>query len=89
MRFIAFACTYHYLNWFSKTEVIRWHAVPRPRFIAVVVVAAISVALYAVDYSLGFKWLFLMSFMHVMLEFPLNWVSATGIFQELKSRVAA
>ena len=28
MRFIAFAYMYHYLNWFSKTEVIRWHKVP-------------------------------------------------------------
>ena len=26
MRFIAFAYAYHYLNWFSKTAVIRWHA---------------------------------------------------------------
>jgi hypothetical protein len=29
MRFIAFAYLYHYLNWFSKTEVIRWHKVPK------------------------------------------------------------
>ena len=33
MRFIAFAYLYHYLNWFSKTEVIRWHKVPKVRFI--------------------------------------------------------
>jgi len=32
MRFIGFAYTYHYLNWFSKTSVIRWHEVPRWRF---------------------------------------------------------
>jgi hypothetical protein len=29
MRFIAFAYTYHYLNWFSKTSVIQWHKVPK------------------------------------------------------------
>ena len=86
MRFIAFAYTYHYLNWFSKTEIIRWHAVPRSRFLIVVAAAVASVALYAVDYSLGFKWLFLLSLMHVMLEFPLNWVSFTGIFRELNNR---
>jgi len=28
-RFIAFAYTYHYLNWFSKTEIIKWHLVPK------------------------------------------------------------
>lgn len=27
--FIAFAYTYHYLNWFSKTEVIKWHQIPK------------------------------------------------------------
>jgi len=86
-RFIAFAYTYHYLNWFSKTEIIRWHAVPRSRFLVVVVVAFASVALYAIDYSLGFKWLFLLSFLHVMLELPLNWVSFTGIFRELSGRL--
>ena len=37
MRFIAFAYTYHYLNWFSKTEIIRWHKVPKKRFIVVLV----------------------------------------------------
>ena len=37
MRFIAFAYLYHYLNWFSKTEVIRWHKVPKLRFAAVIV----------------------------------------------------
>ena len=87
MRFIAFAYTYHYLNWFSKTAVIGWHAVPKPRFLVVVIAAIASVALYAIDYSLGFKWLFLLSFMHVMLEFPLNWVSFTGIFREVRARV--
>lgn len=87
MRFIAFAYTYHYLNWFSKTEIIRWHAVPRSRFVAVVAVAIASVGLYAIDYSLGLKWLFLLSFMHVLLEFPLNWVSVTGIGKELAKRL--
>lgn len=86
MRIIAFAYTYHYLNWFSKTKVIGWHEIPKSRAIFIVLIWAVSVGLYAWDYSLGFKWLFLLSFMHVMLEFPLNYISFVGIFRELKSR---
>lgn len=89
MRFIAFAYTYHYLNWFSKTEVIRWHKVPKSRFIFVVVLWVISIALYAIDYNIGFRWLFLLSFIHVMLELPLNFISARGILQSLKQRLAS
>jgi hypothetical protein len=37
MRLIAFAYTYHYLNWFSKTSIIKWHDVPRIR--AVIILA--------------------------------------------------
>lgn len=85
MRIIAFAYTYHYLNWFSKTKVIGWHDIPKSRAIFIIIIWAISVGLYAVNYSLGFKWLFLLSFMHVMLEFPLNYISFVGIFRELKS----
>lgn len=83
MRFIAFAYMYHYLNWFSKTEIIRWHQVPKARFIFVIVLWVISLALYAYNYSMGFEWLFFLSFLHVLFEFPLNVVSITGIFKEL------
>lgn len=85
MRIIAFAYSYHYLNWFSKTKVIGWHDIPRSRAIFILIIWVVSVGLYAVNYSLGFKWLFLLSFMHVMLEFPLNYISFVGIFRELKS----
>lgn len=87
MRFIAFAYTYHYLNWFSKTEIIRWHKVPKSRFAVVIIGWVVSIVIYAYDYALGLQWLFLLSFMHVLLEFPLNYVSFLGIFQELRSRV--
>jgi hypothetical protein len=83
MRFIAYAYTYHYLNWFTKTEVIKWHKMPKSRSIVIAVCWVASVALYAINYSLGFQWLFLLSFMHVLLEFPLNFVSFVGIFSEL------
>jgi hypothetical protein len=82
MRFIAFAYTYHYLNWFSKTEIIRWHKVPKIRFAAVIVLWLASLAIYAYNYALGLQWLFFLSFSHVLLEFPLNFTSFVGIFKE-------
>jgi hypothetical protein len=87
MRFIAFAYTYHYLNWFSKTEIIRWHKVPKARFVLVIVGWFVSIVLYSINFRVGFQWLFLLSFMHVMLEFPLNYVSFMGIFSEVKARL--
>jgi len=83
MRFIAFAYTYHYLNWFSKTSVIQWHKVPRKTLSIVIAIWIISVAIYAYDFMLGLKWLFLLSFLHVLLEFPLNYRSVIGIGQEI------
>ena len=85
-RFISFAYTYHYLNWFSKTSVIKWHKVPKIRFAIVIAAWIASVAFYSIDYKLGFAWLFLLSFMHVFLEFPLNWRSFIGIGEELGKR---
>jgi hypothetical protein len=87
MRFIAFAYTYHYLNWFSKTNIIKWHEVPKMRFAFVIVIWIISLVLYAVDYKLGFEWLFFLSFIHVLFEFPLNHLSVKGIGAELWSRL--
>ena len=86
-RFIAFAYTYHYLNWFSKTSVIRWHKVPKLRFLAVILIWLASIGLYFYDYKLGFSWLFLLSFAHVLLEFPLNHQSFIGIVEEVGKRL--
>ena len=55
MRFIAWAYTYHYLNWFSKTSIIGWHKISKLRFTAVLVLWIGSLVLYAMDYALGFK----------------------------------
>jgi hypothetical protein len=79
MRFIAFAYTYHYLNWFSKTSVIKWHMVPKKILIGTITLWLISIGLYAYDYNLGLQVLFFLSFLHVFLEFPLNVMSFTGI----------
>jgi hypothetical protein len=82
MRFIAFAYLYHYLNWFSKTEIIRWHKVPKVRFLSVILLWLISCGLYAYDYGIGLSFLFFLSFTHVLLEFPLNITSLIGIQKE-------
>ncbi len=83
MAFIAFAYTYHYLNWFSKTSIIQWHHIPRARSVAVVLVWLASVALFAYDYRVGLQWLFFLSFTHVALEFPLNHLTFIGIGREI------
>lgn len=85
MRFIAFAYTYHYLNWFSKTSVIQWHNTKRINLVLIFAIWAASIALYVFDYKTGLKWLFLLSFGHVLLEFPLNHRS----FIEIKERLTA
>jgi len=85
MRFIAFAYTYHYFNWFSKTSIIRWHEVGTRRIVAMAVLWAASVGIYIYDFSLGAKVLFCLSLMHVYLEFPLNHVSILGTFREVRS----
>ena len=82
MSFIAFAYTYHYFNWFSKTSVIGWHAVSRQRATGILLLWAVSLALYAYNYSVGLRWLFFLSFTHVLLEFPLNQLTWAGIGKE-------
>jgi hypothetical protein len=72
MRFVAFAYTYHYLNWFSKTSIIRWHQVSSRRGAGILLTWMGGVALYLYDYRLGFAVFYVLSVVHVMLEFPLN-----------------
>jgi hypothetical protein len=85
-RFIAYAYTYHYLNWFSKTSVIKWHEVPRSRLVSVVGIWLVSLGVYAWDYVLGLSLLFFLSLLHVFLEFPLNWRSFMDIGAEIRGQ---
>jgi hypothetical protein len=75
MRFIAFAYTYHYLNWFSKTNIIKWNNIPHLRMIAIIAIWLLSLGLYWKDFRLGLYWLLLISNLHVLLELPLNFRS--------------
>ncbi len=87
MRLIAFAYTYHYLNWFSKTSIIGWHHVPKKRAIAIVAAWTLAVAIYAFDYTTGLSVLYVLSVLHVLLEFPLNHQTFAGIGTELRALV--
>ncbi len=87
MRLVAFAYTYHYLNWFSKTSIIKWHQVPRARAAAIAIGWTGAVALYFVDYSLGLSVLYVLSVLHVLLEFPLDHQTFAGIGTELRALV--
>src|SRR5262249_35496947 len=86
MRCIAFAYTYHYLNWFAKTSIIKWHAVSRRRLAVIAGLCLGSVGVYGYDYRVGFIALYTLSFLHVLLEFPLNHRTVIGIAAELRAR---
>ena len=85
-RVIAFAYTYHYINWFSKTRIINWHRINLSSAVVIGLLWAASVVLYFYNYRLGIKWLFMLSLAHVILEFPLNHRSFLGIGKQLRLR---
>lgn len=85
MRFIAFAYTYHYLNWFSKTSIIKWHEMDKKYLVATIIIWVASVATYRYDYILGLKFLYLLSLLHVFLEFPLNFKTIIDLGKEAKN----
>jgi len=85
MRFIAFAFTYHYLNWFSKTSIIKWHETSKLSIVMILVFWLTAVGIYLMDYKLGFIVLYFISLLHVILEFPLNVQSFIDIRKHLKN----
>lgn len=79
--FIAFAYTYHYLNWFSKTSIIGWKenlTTQKTIYILIIWIAAIGIYFY--DYFTGLIALYVLSILHVFLEFPLNIITIKEIF---------
>lgn len=85
LAFLSFAYTYHYLNWFSKTEIIKWHQIPRRRFALIAALYIASVGIYLIDFRAGFITLTFLSLAHVLLEFPLNILSVKMISANLRS----
>jgi len=88
MRLVAFAYTYHYLNWFSKTSVIKWHDVSRLRAVSIFDLWLISLGVYAYDYGFGMKVLFFFSILHVLLEFPLDHFTFVDIGRRIWTNVS-
>ena len=84
--FIAFVYTYHYLNWFSKVEIIRWNVVSVKVKVITFIVWLIAISLYAYNYTIGILSVFILSLLHVLLEFPLNIISIKGIIMLLVKR---
>ncbi len=84
MRFIAFAYTYHYLNWFSKTTLIKWNQISQKRLAVIIGLWTLSIVLYVFSYKIGFYALFLLSMLHVFFEFPLNHQTFIGIGKEIR-----
>jgi hypothetical protein len=84
MRLIAFSYTYHFLNWFSKTSIIKWHEVSKRGLAAILLLWLGSLALYWVNFSIGIQYLYFLSLLHVTLEFPLNHRTFIGIGEEVK-----
>jgi hypothetical protein len=79
--FVAFAYTYHYLNWFAKVSIIGW--IKDTNWVNLILIATIwigAVVLYYVDYKTGLTAPFFLSLLHVVLEFPLNVVVIKKIF---------
>ncbi len=80
LAFLSFAYTYHYLNWFSKVELIRWHRVPGRRWMMLAAAYGLLLAVFCWDFDAGLSATALLSIAHVGLEFPLDFRTAAGLF---------
>jgi len=85
MRLIAFAYLYHYLNWFSKTSIIKWHEITRSRATVIVGAWLGGILAYFYNVRLGFGIWYVLSMLHVFLEFPLNHQSFVEIAKSLRA----
>lgn len=81
MMFLSFIYMYHYLNWFSKTTKIEWHKnLTFKRSLVILLLWIGMLLLFYIDFSLGFIVALFFSFLHVILEFPLNMASIKALF---------
>ena len=80
-RFVSFAYTYHYLNWFSKTNIIKWHLAPKRFLFTTIIIWIFSICLYLYNYKFGFVFLLFFNVLHIILEFPLNLISIKTVLK--------
>lgn len=81
--FLSFAFTFHYLNWFSKINVIKWHDVSKRRMLTILGLSFASISLFLCDYYTGLLALIFLSIYHIITEFPLNILT----FKSLAGRI--
>ena len=87
--FISFAYLYHYLNWFSKTTIIGWHKnLTQTKSLTIVVLWLVMAGLFYYDYRVGFLAALFFSFLHVLMEFPLNVFTIKEIGKALTARLS-
>lgn len=73
--FVSFAYTFHYLNWFSKIHVIGWwRGLKQTQWLWIAGIYLLSIGLYIYDFRTGFVALIALSFAHVFLELPLDFL---------------
>jgi hypothetical protein len=80
---LSYMYTYHYLNWFIKVNVVKWHDVSKTRLAFAALLSAVATGLYFIDYALGLNVLLSLSLLHVVLEFPLNAVTIRDLSNRL------
>ena len=84
--FVAFAYTYHYLNWFSKTSIIRWDkAMTKSKIITILTIWVISISIYLYSFKIGYIILIFLSLIHVLLEFPLNITTIRELLRKINA----
>lgn len=88
LRIFAFAYLFHYLNWFTKTELLEWHRISRRGWAIVAALYTASLAAYGVDLRLGLSVGAFLSLLHVLLEFPLNWHTLRGLLSQARESAA-
>ena len=70
---------------FSKTSIIGWQKTLKGKKVYLILgFWLISILLYYIDFKLGFIVLFFLSFLHVLLEFPLNIVTIKELISNKK-----
>jgi hypothetical protein len=85
-RFVAFAYTYHYLNWFSKTAIIGWHRTLNGKTFWFIIMVWLGLCcLFLIDYRIGFFSALGISYLHVLLELPLNAISVRSLISRLST----
>lgn len=80
MQFIAFSYTYHYLNWFTKTSIIKWHEIPKMRMLGLTIAYIAVLGVYFFNKTVGTGLIGVLSIAHIILEFPLNAQSMKALF---------